>query len=93
VLIDEKDAGIAVPISALITFAGLEKVILVRDGKAVEQTIITGRRGTDWIEIVSGLRVGDSVVLNPGNLRTGQPVIIDGTEVLQTHYGLETSGP
>lgn len=82
IITNERDAGMAVPLTALITFAGLEKVVVVRDGKALEKNVTTGRRGKDWVEIVTGLPPGESVVLNPGNLRTGQPVSVAGTAPL-----------
>jgi RND family efflux transporter MFP subunit len=71
------DASMAsvVPSSAVVTFAGIEKVILVRDGKAQEKPITTGRRiNNEWTEILAGVNVGDPVVVNPGNLQSGQPV-------------------
>ncbi len=74
VIVATTDRGIAVPSEALVLFAGLEKVVLVRDNKAVERVVETGRRGPDWVEIVSGLDAGTPVVLEPGNLQTGQAV-------------------
>ena len=68
------DSGLVVPDAALAVFAGLEKVVAVRDGKAKELSVETGRRGPGWVEIVSGLSAGERVVLNPGNLRTGEAV-------------------
>jgi RND family efflux transporter MFP subunit len=78
IVVNERDAAVSVPPIALITFAGVEKVVVAKDGKAVEKTVATGRRGPDWIEIVSGLTAGEQVVLNPAGLRTGQPLIIEG---------------
>lgn len=77
VVINEREEGLSVPANALIVFAGIEKVIVVKDGKAVEKTVTTGRRGTDWVEIVSGLGAGETVVLEPAGLRTGQPLTIE----------------
>lgn len=76
IVVDENEPGLSIPRSALITFAGLEKVVTVKDGKAVERTVTTGRRGTDWVEIVSGLQPGELVVLEPTGLRAGQPVTV-----------------
>jgi RND family efflux transporter MFP subunit len=84
IVTEERDEGIAVPPNALIVFAGLEKVVTVREGKAVEKTITTGRRGPDWLEVVHGLKPGEPVVLDPGNLRTGQPVHVAEASLLQT---------
>jgi RND family efflux transporter MFP subunit len=63
-----------VPASALVTFAGIDKVIAVENGKAVEKEIQTGRRTAQWIEVREGVALGDAVVLEPGNLQQGQPV-------------------
>jgi len=70
----DQDPGVTVPSPALVTFAGLEKVFIVQDGKAAERTVTTGRSGHDWVEIKTGVRTGDIVVLDAGNLRTGDPV-------------------
>jgi RND family efflux transporter MFP subunit len=75
VVIREQEPGLSVPANALLTFAGIEKVIGITEGKAVEKMVTTGRRGPGWIEVLSGLASGEAVVLEPGGLRTGQPVI------------------
>lgn len=67
------------PSAAIITFAGLEKVVLFKNGAAAEQPITTGRRNGDWVEILSGLTGTESVVLNPSGLRTGQPLTLTTT--------------
>lgn len=74
IVVAEADSALTVPEKAVITFAGLEKVVVVEDGRAVEKVVSTGYRGPDWVEIVSGLSAGERVVLNPGGLRTGQRV-------------------
>jgi RND family efflux transporter MFP subunit len=70
------DTGMAVtvPTSAIKTFAGIEKVVVVQNGKALEKPVTTGRRAADWTEVVSGLSVGDAVIVEPGNLQSGQMV-------------------
>ena len=74
----DSDAGgpaLVVPASAVVVFAGIEKVVGVKDGKALEHPVVTGRRAGDVVEIVSGLGDGDLVVAAPGNLATGMPVL------------------
>ena len=58
------------------TFAGVEKVLVVKDGKVVEKPITTGRRTAEWTEVVGGLTAGEAVVMEPGNLQSGQAVAV-----------------
>lgn len=74
IVTDSGAETIAVPASALVVFAGIEKVIAVKDGKAVERTVTTGRREGETVEIVSGLEEGEAVVVKPGNLANGMAV-------------------
>jgi multidrug efflux pump subunit AcrA (membrane-fusion protein) len=66
--------AVTVPSKAVVVFAGIEKVIVVQNGKAQEKPITTGRRINEWTEVLSGINVGESVVLDPGNLQSGQAV-------------------
>jgi membrane fusion protein (multidrug efflux system) len=77
IIVNPDEEALSIPSNALITFAGIEKVVAIRDGKAAEKTVATGRRGADWIEIVSGLSRGEILVLDPAGIRTGQPLTID----------------
>jgi len=70
-----RDASLSVPDAAVISFVGIEKVFIVKDGKAQEKNVTTGRHHGNLVEVVSGLRAGDMVILNPGKLRSEQPVI------------------
>jgi RND family efflux transporter MFP subunit len=67
---------VTVPTSSLIVFAGVEKVLVVRGGKTAEVRVQTGRRMGESIEIVDGLKRGEAVVTNPGNLTGGQTVSV-----------------
>ena len=64
-----------VPASAIVTFAGIQKVFTVKDGKALEKAVVVGRQANDWV-VVEGLEANLPVVLLPGNLVSGQPVIL-----------------
>ena len=63
-----------IPHSALVTFAGIERVLTIAGGKAAERPVKTGWRDADRIEILEGLTAGEAVILQPGNLAGGQPV-------------------
>jgi RND family efflux transporter MFP subunit len=76
-LITETDRpSVFIPAGALVTFAGLEKVITVENGKSVEKLVKTGRKDGDDLEILEGLSAGEQVVVRPGNLVGGQPVLV-----------------
>lgn len=92
IVVANDDQVIAVPPGAVLAFAGLEKVVLVQNNRAAERTIMTGRREAGWLEVTSGLKVGDVVVLEPGGLRTGQAVIVQGEGTPRPERG-ESSGP
>jgi RND family efflux transporter MFP subunit len=74
IVTDSADMAVTVPSSAIVNFAGIEKVITVDNGKAQEKPVTTGRRTQEWTEIVSGVNVGEPVVVEPGNLQTGMSV-------------------
>ena len=59
---------VTVPATAVVTFAGVEKVLTVDKDKAAERRVQTGRRLGDRVEIVAGLPAGTPVVS-----RTRQP--------------------
>jgi RND family efflux transporter MFP subunit len=67
-------SALAVPTRALVVFAGIEKVLTIKDGKALEVVIQTGRKSGDMVEVKKGIEAGTEVVLDPGNLQTGDPV-------------------
>ena len=74
IVTDSSGTAVTVPPSAVVTFAGIEKVITVEDGKAKEKPVTTGRRADNWTEVLSGVGVGEPVVVDPGNLQSGQAV-------------------
>jgi len=76
IVVNAGEPTLSLPADTLITFAGLEKVVLVVDGKALEKTVVTGRRMAGWVEIVSGLNEGQTVVVEPAGLRTGNPLTV-----------------
>lgn len=74
IVTNQTASAVTVPPNAIVTFAGIDKVILVEGGKALEKAVTLGRRGSDWVEIKAGVNVGQSVVVDPGNLQSGQAV-------------------
>jgi RND family efflux transporter MFP subunit len=76
IVIDEATLAVTIPTKSIVTFAGIEKVVVVQNGKALEKAITTRRRTGDWTEVMSGVMVGEMVVMEPGNLQSGQAVTI-----------------
>ena len=74
IVTNDAKMAVTVPNNAIVTFAGIEKVIVVQNGKALEKAITTGRRNPDFTEIVAGINVGEKVIVDPGNLQSGQAV-------------------
>ena len=74
IVTNDAKMALTVPNNSIVTFAGIEKVIVVQNGKALEKPVTTGKRNGDWTEIVAGVNVGDQVIVDPGNLQSGMAV-------------------
>jgi RND family efflux transporter MFP subunit len=74
-----QEKAVLVPASALVTFAGVDKILVVKEGKVSERRVTTGRRESGRIEIVAGLAAGEPVIARPGNLVEGEPVRVVGS--------------
>ena len=74
IVTNDSSMAVTVPSKSVVTFAGIEKVIIVQNGRALEKPITTGRRINEWTEVLAGVKVGESVIVDPGNLQSGQPV-------------------
>jgi RND family efflux transporter MFP subunit len=75
IVIERQDNAIVVPDDAIVTFAGVQKVLLVKEGRAREQRVRTGRRAGGRVEIVEGVKAGDVVIVNPGDVVDGVAVV------------------
>ena len=78
VITASRDKAILVPTATLVTFAGVNKVLVVEQGRAVEKPVQTGRREGDRVEIIDGLTAGAAVIIEPGNLVQGDRVRVAG---------------
>jgi RND family efflux transporter MFP subunit len=76
IIIEADQEIVTVPADSIVTFAGIEKVLTVADGKAVEKRVRTGRRMGEAVEIREGVSVGERVIVKPGNLVSGEPVTL-----------------
>lgn len=71
------DTVVMAPTGAIVTFAGIQKLFLIRDGKVVEKNVVTGRRQDDWV-VVDGVEPNQPIVLSPGGLVSGQAITVAG---------------
>jgi RND family efflux transporter MFP subunit len=78
ILTGTDESVLLVPRTSVVTFAGLERLFVVRDGKAVQTRVRTGRRHEGRVEILEGVDPGASVVVEPGNLADGELVAPGG---------------
>lgn len=74
VVTDSSETTILVPLTAVVSFAGVDRVFVVKDGKAAERRVTIGRRETGRVEVLKGLAAGENVVVTPGNLVDGEAV-------------------
>ncbi|MBL8842808.1 MAG: efflux RND transporter periplasmic adaptor subunit [Planctomycetes bacterium] len=74
IVVDPAATALCVPLEALVRFAGIDRVVLARDGAAREQQVTVGRIEGERVELLSGVAAGERVVLSPGALRTGDPL-------------------
>jgi len=74
VVTESRELTILVPATALVSFAGVDRVFVVKEGKAAERRVTTGRRDGGRVEVIKGLAAGEPVVVSPGNLVDGEAV-------------------
>ena len=72
-----RDANVAfVPSAAVVTFAGVQRVFSVRDGKAVAHRIRTGKEADGLIEVIGELDVTEVVASGAAGLGQDAPVTV-----------------
>ena len=72
IAIEPEAQAIVIPVSALVRFAGVDKVWKIIDGKLVEQYVILGRQEDSLIEIRKGLEEGDVLLLDAKDGKKGR---------------------
>lgn len=77
ITVDPNARGIAVPLSAVISFAGVDRLFIVNNHALEDRLVKVGRRLTnpDRLEILSGMKPGERYVVDPSDrFVTGQKV-------------------
>ncbi len=88
ITVDADAQALAIPAEAVNTFAGVQKVWLVRDGEARQQTIVTGRHDGRRVEVLDGLSSGDLVVRRAAAGHDGPVVAVGGPAATELHTTL-----
>lgn len=71
-----RESSIAAPLDAIVSFAGVTKVVVVVDGAAQERRVQVGDTQDGDAEIIGRLSAGETVILRPsGAVVTGTPVV------------------
>jgi RND family efflux transporter MFP subunit len=76
IIVEADQEIVTVPSEAIVTFAGIEKVLTIAEGKVVEKRVRTGRPMGEAVEVIEGVSAGERVIVKPGNLVSGQAVTL-----------------
>jgi len=81
VVVNPDARGLAIPRDAVLNFAGIDRVFIVKDGALAERIVRLGRRmDNERVQVASGLEPGDTYVLQPSDRYIpGQKVRIEGS--------------
>jgi multidrug efflux pump subunit AcrA (membrane-fusion protein) len=64
-VVEPKATAVVVPREAIYTVAGLAKLFVIRDGRAVEKRVLLGEKFDGWIEVRDGaVAPGELVALD-----------------------------
>lgn len=69
-----EERGVVVPVSALVNAKGGQTVLVVRDGRAVSQTVQTGASDGKQVVVRSGVTAGEHVIAKPQGIKPGMRV-------------------
>lgn len=89
IVVEASAPTLAVPEDTIVTFAGTERALTIATNTAFERRLNTGRRDKGWVEILSGLKLGERVIRKPEGLQSGDPV----TPASTTSSAKETPEP
>ncbi len=73
--------AIIVPSEAIVPEMGVDKLYLYKSGKAQPVSVVTGIRTDGAVQIIDGLKQGDTVIVSGTlQLRMGLPVVLDNID-------------
>lgn len=78
IVLQEDQSVVAVPKTAVVTFAGIDRVYEVEGNVAKERVVVLGRRQGDMVEIQRGVETGLKIVEDARGLLPNAPVTVKG---------------
>lgn len=87
VVVAPQAQAVVLPVSAVVRFAGAEKVWKVVDGVAAEQEVFTGQQRGERIEILNGLNPGDVILKNGAEGRIAKILPVGDGEPIKPAAG------
>jgi membrane fusion protein (multidrug efflux system) len=78
IVLQEDQPVVAVPKTAVVTFAGIDRVYEVEGNVAKERLVVPGRRQGDLVEIQRGVEKGLKIVEDARGLLPNAPVTVKG---------------
>jgi multidrug efflux pump subunit AcrA (membrane-fusion protein) len=78
IVVEAGAPALVIPYGCVVSFAGVDKVFIVEEGKAVERRVRLGQRQGEFVEIQEGLARGSAVIAQPGTLVAGEAVRVEG---------------
>lgn len=68
ITVDPNAQGVAIPVSSVLSFAGVDRVFVVERGVLAERQLRLGSKlEGNLVEVLSGLQPGDALVVNPSD--------------------------
>ncbi|HKM38930.1 MAG TPA: efflux RND transporter periplasmic adaptor subunit [bacterium] len=64
-IITAKTSGLAVPWEAVFSLGGQDRLFKIKNGRAALVSVEIGLEGEDYLEILSGIKAGDEVIISP----------------------------
>jgi RND family efflux transporter MFP subunit len=76
-VVSQEESAVTVPSNAITSFVGIHRVFVVEDGAAVAREVELGRTIDGRTVVQAGVEPGEEVILEPGQIRSGDPVHTD----------------
>jgi membrane fusion protein (multidrug efflux system) len=78
IVLEPDPAAVALPRSAVVSFAGVDRTFTVKDGRAQQRLLTLGQKAGELVEIRKGITAGEQVIADPRGLVHGSTVQVEG---------------